>query len=172
MIFNFRMLSDEDENFLRDYEIPYSLTLKDFHNFICDDLEYDQYEMSSFFLSDNQWQKLQEFTIDDMGMESVDDGFPSPIPMENITLGEIIHDKFQRLLYVFDVYEDRAFFLELLEAKKESDGVEYPRVQLANGEAPDQFDSSKSKGNRSIFEEAMDDWGDYEGDDSYDDEYY
>ena len=34
-----------------------------------------------------------------------------------------------------------------------------------------EFDAEKNVENKSIFEEAMDDWGNYEGDDNYDDEY-
>ena len=34
MVFRFRMLSDENDNFVRDYEVPYDMTLLDFHNFI------------------------------------------------------------------------------------------------------------------------------------------
>ena len=52
MIFKFRMLSDENDNFLREYEVPYDMTLLELHRFICRDLKYDPDNMVSFFLSD------------------------------------------------------------------------------------------------------------------------
>ena len=41
MVFRFRMLSDENDNFVRDYEVLYDTTLLDFHNFILRSLEYE-----------------------------------------------------------------------------------------------------------------------------------
>ena len=55
MIFTWRMLSDEDDNFVRDYEVPYDMNLLDFHKFICEDLGYEDSTVSSFFLSDQMW---------------------------------------------------------------------------------------------------------------------
>ena len=173
MVFNFRMLSDEDDNFVRDYEVPYDMTLKDFHRFICDDLQYDAMEMASFFKSDKSWQKLKEFTLVDMGIHPQDDLDDDlmPVAMEQVLLGQIIRQEHDRLLLVYDLFEDRAFFIELMSARKTDPDMEYPRVVFANGEAPDQFDAEKNAENKSIFDEAMDDWGSYEGDDNYDDEY-
>ena len=51
MVFRFRMLSDENDNFVRDYEVPYDMTLLDFHNFILRSLEYEEC-MASFFTAD------------------------------------------------------------------------------------------------------------------------
>ena len=51
MIFRFRMLSDENDNFVRDYEVPYDMTLLDFHRFLLESLEYEEC-MTSFFTAD------------------------------------------------------------------------------------------------------------------------
>ena len=169
MIFGFRMLSDEDDNFIRDYEIPYDMTLKDFYRFICGDLNYNDKEMSSFFLSNDNWEKLKEFTSEDMGFGNDAEDELAPVAMENVLLGQIIRKQKERLIFVFDMLGDRAFFLELTQSKKREDGYEYPRVVLANGDAPDQYDATKPTNNKSIFQEMMDDFNDFEGDDSYDD---
>ena len=42
MIFQFRMLCDEDDYFLREYEVPYDMTLAAFRDFINKDLQYVQ----------------------------------------------------------------------------------------------------------------------------------
>ena len=39
MVFRFRMLSDENDNFVRDYEAMYDMTLLDFHDFIIHSLD-------------------------------------------------------------------------------------------------------------------------------------
>ncbi|MFI3315755.1 MAG: hypothetical protein R3Y04_08875, partial [Rikenellaceae bacterium] len=150
-------------------------TIKDFHQLICDDIDYDSQEMCSMFLCDERWMKLREFTLFDMGLQEsdvVDDEDSMPLSMDSVLLGNIAQKKFTKMLFVFDIFEDRAFFLELLEAKEPEVGVEYPRVMLSNGDAPNQFDASKNRANKSIFEEAMDDFNDFEGDDDYyDDEF-
>lgn len=47
MVFRFRMLSDENDHFVRDYEVMYDTTLLDFHRFILQSLEYEEC-MASF----------------------------------------------------------------------------------------------------------------------------
>ena len=55
MVFRFRMLSDENDRFVRDYEIMYDATLLDFHEFLLEALEYEPC-MASFFTADNRWE--------------------------------------------------------------------------------------------------------------------
>ncbi len=42
MVFKFRMLSDENDHFVRDYEVPYDMTLLGFHEFITRSLGYEE----------------------------------------------------------------------------------------------------------------------------------
>lgn len=174
MIFKFRMLSDEAEDFIRDYEVSYDMNLADFHKYLRDSVAYDPADMASIFLSDSEWEKLREFTSVDMGMDGVDidpeDDILPPAPMESVVLGQIIHEKFDRLIYVFDILAERQFFIELLEAKFVEEGVAYPRIVLEEGEPPLQFKAGEVADEQSIFDEAMDEFGDFEGDDTYDDE--
>ncbi|MBR4851569.1 MAG: hypothetical protein IKU97_05900 [Tidjanibacter sp.] len=171
MILKFRMVCDENENFVRDYEVDAAMTLLDLNDFICEDLDYDTDGMTSFFLADERWRKVREFTVMDMGggMDSEE----APLPMADVKLGQIIRTLDDRLIWVFDIFGDRAYFLELLEPKMEEAGMEYPRVQFAHGEPVDQYDAEASagSGSKSIFDEMMDEFGDFGGDDSYDDEY-
>lgn len=174
MIFKFRMLSDEAEDFVRDYEVLYDMNLADFHTYVRESVGYNPAEMASIFTSDAEWEKLQEFTSVDMGLDGTDidpdDDIQPPMPMEKVTLGQIIHEKFDRLIYVFDIFAERQFFIELLEAKFPEDGVSYPRIVAAEGEPPLQCRPGAEPAERSIFDEAMDEFGEFEGDDNYDDE--
>ena len=170
MILKFRMLSDESDRFLRDYEVPYDMNLLDFHNFLCDDLRFDPSSgMTSFFLSNASWDKLTEFTQIDMGMG--DDDPHAPVPMASVTLSQVVHHNRDRLIFLFDLLGERALFLELTGADKAHPGTDYPRVAMAEGAAPDQFDPDATPRERSIFDEAMGEFDGFEGDDSYDDEY-
>lgn len=168
MVFRFRMLSDENDHFVRDYEVLYDMTLLDFHDFILHSLEYEEC-MSSFFTADDRWEKLREFTRMDMG----EGGEGAPEPMEGVTLGQIIHNNRDRLIYLFDLFADRAYYLELTGTLEAEKGAKYPREIFARAEAPDQYDPTKTNADEdesSIFDEIMDDFSEFDGDDSYDDE--
>lgn len=174
MIFKFRMLSNEVEDFVRDYEVPYDMNLADFHTFLRESVQYSPAEMASIFTSDSEWEKMREFTSVDMGFGPSDDAeFPVPQPMDSITLGQLLHEKFGRLIYVFDIFNERQFFIELVEAKFAEDGVDYPRIVTSEGEPPVQYrdQGEEPDPERSMFDEAMDEFGDFAGDDTYDDEY-
>lgn len=168
-ILKFIMLSDEKENFVREYEVPQEMTLADFHNFLSASLNYDESSMASFFVSDEQWRKLQEFTL--MPMDLGDEG-PTPTPMDEASLAQVTPRKNDRLLYQFDIFADRSFFLELVGALNAEQDAQYPRVVLARGEPPAQFDAESFADSEStIFDDVMEEFGDFEGDDMYDDDY-
>ena len=170
MIFQFRMLCDEDDYFLREYEVPYDMTLAAFRDFINKDLQYRPEELTSFFTADDRWEKQREFTLMEMG----DSSGEGPETMESIRLGQIIHNLRDRLIYLFDMFGDRAYYLELTGAYEADPQASYPREIYAVAEAPDQYDPSKNREDEdegSAFEEMMGDFNDFEGDDNYDDEY-
>lgn len=175
MIFKFRMLSDESAAFVRDYEVPYDMNLADFHTYVRESVGYAPAAMASIFLSDAEWGKGREFTSEDLGFETdaeTENDLPTPVPMERVSLGQIIHERFGRLIYVFDPFNERRFYIELLEAKCAEEGIEYPRTVAEAGEPPLQYDAAAGEADeRSMFDEAMDEFGAFEGDDTYDDEY-
>lgn len=142
MIFKFRLLSDESESFLLDIEVPYDMPLIKLHDFIRKTLNYNPCEMASFFMSDVEWEKFQEFTLLDMGTDpdlEIDEELPPPIAMDKLTIGNVVKVRFDRMIYVFDIFTERQLFMELLESKAQETGLEYPRVTDLQGEAPKQF---------------------------------
>lgn len=162
MIFKFRMLSDENDHFVRDLEVPYDMTLLQFHAFIEKNLGYEP-GMVSFYTADDRWERIQEFTLLDM-----DDA--ESVPMERVTLGQLIHNNHDRLIYLFDMLNNRALYIELLEAKRPDKELTYPRVAFEHAPAPDQYNPDANEDEGSIFEQMMDDYSEFEGDDNYDDE--
>jgi len=139
MVYKFVVLSDEDESFVREFEFLDSHTLMDFHNLIQDELEFDKSQMASFYLATDNWEKEEEFTLFDMGTGSS--------TMEVALLEDIIFRKNQKLLYVFDFFNDRALFVEYTGEIKEISGREYPSCTNSKGVPPKQvvFGSSSRK---------------------------
>jgi hypothetical protein len=130
MVYKFVVLSDEDESFVREFEFLDSHTLLEFHNVIQDELEFDKSQMASFFMATDNWEKEEEFTLFDMGTGSS--------TMEVAVLEDIIFRKNQKLLYVFDFFNERSLFIEYTGEAKEIDGREYPSCTNSKGVPPKQ----------------------------------
>lgn len=167
MIFRFRMLSDENDYFVREYEVPCDMNLSEFNDFICGDLRFDKEGITSFFTSNALWEKEREFTRVDMSAPGPEDDHEVPIPMGNVILNQIIHQNHDRLIFLFDVFGDRGLFLELTAMGKQEDGTDYPRITLSRADAPKQYDA----GNGFAFDDMMSDFDSFESyeTDSYDD---
>lgn len=165
-VFKFRMLSDENDHFVRDYEVPFDMTLLAFHEFIRESLGYEQ-GMVSFFTADERWEKGQEYTLLEMGESSEN----APLPMAGTTLGQIMRRNRDRLIYLFDLFAERAYYLELTGTQQTVAGVTYPREAFAHGEVPDQYDPSAVEAGGSIFDEMMGDFSEFEGVEGTDDGY-
>jgi len=110
MVLKFRLLSNEIKDFIREFELNSSHTFYDFHLAIIDNLQYDKTQISSFFLTNSSWEKEQEFCL----IEMSDSKYNYSIPMEKAVLGDYLVQPRQRLIYVFDFFNDRCLFVELI----------------------------------------------------------
>lgn len=168
MILRLRMLSDENDNFVRDFEVSHEMTLLELHKFIIESIEYDDC-MASFYTADEQWNPMQEFSLMDLGEESFEG---APVAMDKVTLAELVVSECNRLIYQFDMLADRAFYLEVVSVNQPNPELDYPRVLFENARVPDQYDpDAVPADDGSIFDEIMDEFGEFDGDDNYDDEY-
>ena len=142
MIFNFRIVSDEVDNFKREIKIDAEATFLDLKNAICDAVGYDKNQMCSFFLCDRNWEKEKEITLEDMGSGSDQDVWL----MEDSVLSDFIDDEGQKMLFTFDYFTDRNFFIEMRELIT-GKNLKDPLCTLSLGVAPaqnvdlDEFDA-------------------------------
>lgn len=134
MIFTFRIVSDEVDNFKREIKIDGTATFLDLKNAICECVDYDKGQMSSFFLCDRNWEKEKEITFEDMGSDADQDIWL----MDESVLCDFIDDEGQKLLYVFDYMTDRAFFIEMTEIVT-GRSLKDPVCSLSLGQAPQEF---------------------------------
>lgn len=134
MIFKFRIVSDEVDNFKREIDIDADSTFLTFRNAICDSMGYNKGQMNSFFICDDSWEKGKEITLEDMGSDLADETYL----MDECILSDYLEDEGQRMIFVFDYLTDRAFFIEL---KKTIPGktLSEPVCTVAMGTPPPQF---------------------------------
>lgn len=138
MIYKFRILCDEIDEFIRVFEVPARYTFYDFHLALQKELGYDTSQIASFFISNERWDKLQEFTLADL--VDIEDNKNEVTPMENAMLNDFLHDKKDRLLYIFDVFSERSLFIELVDIIDNFDEeVDYPVCTYSAGNAPQQI---------------------------------
>ena len=70
MIYRFTLISDEVDDFIREIKIDSEATFFDLHEAILKAAGYKDDQMTSFFICDDDWEKDQEITLEDMGSSS------------------------------------------------------------------------------------------------------
>lgn len=134
MIYKFRMVSDEVDDFVREYQISPDATFFDLHSIILKSVGYSNDELTSFFICDEDWGREKEITLEQMDDSlSEDDSFT----MRDTRLGDLIEDEKQKLTFVFDMMTERSFFIELSEiiTRKE---IKEPKCTRSEGNPPKQ----------------------------------
>ena len=125
MVYKFRIISDEVDDFLREIKIDSEASFYDLHEAILKCTGYKDDQMTSFFICDDDWEKEIEITLEDMGNGSSEE---DTFVMKDTPLNELLEDEKQKLLYVFDVYsslnclkssQERTFNMQLVHARKE-----------------------------------------------------
>ena len=157
MVFTFRIVSDEVDNFKREIKIDSTATFLDLKNAICDAVGYDKHQLSSFFLCDDDWEKDKEITFEDMDSDMDHDIWL----MDDAVLADFIDDEGQKLIYTFDYMTDRSFFMEMTEMAPGKNLMD-PLCSLSIGQAPseivelDVFDANIDKKNAAAEAAAAD----------------
>jgi len=111
MIYRFILVSDEVDDFYREIQIASSATFLDLSNAILQSVGYPDDQMTSFFLCEDNWEKREEITREEMNTSSEVDSWV----MADTPLDELVEDEKQRLIYIFDPLTERCFFIELKE---------------------------------------------------------
>ena len=112
MVYKFRIISDEVDDFLREIKVDSEATFFELHKAILECTGYKDDQMTSFFTCDDDWEKEVEITLEDMGNDSSEE---DSYLMKDTPLSELLEDEKQKMIYVFDPLAERVFFIELSE---------------------------------------------------------
>ena len=134
MIYKFRIVSDEVDNFKLEIAIDSDDTVLRLRNAILDAVGYTKDQFDSFFICGDDWTKEKEITLTEMDTESDEDVWI----MEDTPLSELIEDEGQKLIYIFDYMTERCFFMEMKEIITGKTLLD-PLCQRKEGKAPKQF---------------------------------
>jgi hypothetical protein len=133
MICIFEISSSEASGFKRLIHINSEDRFEDLHRIIQNTSNFDHSQLASFFLTDEHWRKQIEISLLDSGRT-----IPGQLSMRKIKLNEYITKPGQKLVYVFDFFNERYFYLELKEMLMKTD-LKEPFVAYEKGFAPAQF---------------------------------
>lgn len=112
MVYRFKIVSEEVDNFCREIEIDSEAYFLDFRNSILESVGFPKDELNSFFLCDEDWNKEEEITLEDSGDTRSDMDLWI---MADTRLSELVEDEGQHLTFLFDFDGEREFLLELKE---------------------------------------------------------
>jgi hypothetical protein len=137
-ILKLRILADDQDDFVRELEIKSDQTFKDLHDVLVKSLKFSGKDLASFYLSNDEWEKLTEITLIDMSGEvdadlSDEDVVHTIFLMEKTPLDEFLDEPDQKLIYEYDFLNLHTFLIELIEVMPENGKISYPRITLSKG---------------------------------------
>ena len=138
MVFKFKIISDRVEDFALHIEADAKNSFFELHEIIQDVCNYDPSELATFFLADEEWDKGIEIAM-----------FPnSPIKqsptllMKNEKLRDHLNQIEDKVIYVFDVSNQKSLYIELNEIVM-ANNLNTPIVSYNRGIAPAQSASNR-----------------------------
>lgn len=182
MIYRIKLISSEAEGFFREYKISSEATFLELNDLILRSCGYAD-DMTTFFLCDEEWERRQQVTREDMGEGMYDE---EAYVMADTPLCDLIEGEGQKLEFVFDPFGERSFYLKVREEIL-GETLDAPEVIREGGEAPQQYEdistddlvktlnAAKTQAAQEDEEEAYDPYGiggDTYNDDEFDAEAY
>lgn len=139
MLFRIKLISDEVENFLREYLIEDDATFLDLNRVILASCGYPDDQITSFYLCDEEWERKKQVTREDMSLDRGSSYEEDIFVMETTRLNELIEEEDQKLEYVFDPFAERVFYLDVVEIVP-TQHIDEPQVVRSIGKAPTQIE--------------------------------
>lgn len=134
MIYRFKIISEEKNDFLRVIDIDPDATFKDLRECVLASVGYKDDNNDSFFICDDNWQREKEISV--TGRSSLSD--QDDYRMDDTILSELLEDEGDKLSFRFDEVSDREFFMELKEVIF-GQSLDTPDCVRSSGKAPIQI---------------------------------
>lgn len=133
MLYKIKFISDEVDGFLREIKIDSESTFLDLNNAILESCGYPDDQMTSFYVCDDEWERGQQITREDMAEPGHED--EDLYTMQATPLAEFIEDEGQKLEFVFDPFSERVFYLDVKELLP-GEHLDKAELVRSKGEAP------------------------------------
>ncbi len=136
-IYRFRVTFEDYDEVIREIEVLSKHSFLDLHRAILESVGYDPENPSSFFISNDQWKKGEEFTY----LPSETRTRKGVLLMDNTRLNQHIDDPHQKFYYTYNFERPFDFHVQLIKILSEEEGKQYPFVFKSIGKAPKIFNN-------------------------------
>ena len=135
-LYRFRITFEDYDDVVREIDVKSNQTFEDLHRAIHKSTGYNSDYPSSFYISNDQWNKGEEITFMP-NQKRIDRGVAL---MDKVKLLSYIDDPHQKFYYTFNFDRPFDFHVELMKITlSETPDVVYPAVIRSVGDAPKQF---------------------------------
>ena len=149
MILRIRVILNVEEDVLRDIEIDESSSMMEFHKTISSFFGFDSSEPSTFYRSNNKWERDEEIKI--FKLDENDKVY------SDSSISDFISSKGNKLIYIYDFLNYWTFFIDVNESVEKIKDREYPYCLLSVGEVPNESPTNIFLNNPNSEEELKDD---------------
>ncbi len=131
MVFKFKIISDHVGDFVLHINADANNTFLQLHKSIQLACRFDQSELATFFMADEEWDKILEIPMHIKG------GNPKLAlrPMKQVKLGELLKEQELNLIYVFDIRNQKSLYIQIKDIESDKQLLE-PILVLKIGNAP------------------------------------
>lgn len=136
MLYRIKYICEEVDGFVREIKIDSDATFLDLNKVILKSCNYPDDQMTSFYLCNEEWERGVQITREDMGFGGSDEDV---YVMDKTRLSELIEDEEQHLVFVFDPFSDRCFYLDVKEMIP-GEHLDEAEIIRSKGEAPQQIE--------------------------------
>ena len=151
------------EDVIRDIEISSASNLEELHHAIVTAFELDKNELASFYMTNDDFELLQEIPI-----FSIEDKENSLLGMSDVILSSILTNEGSQLLYVYDFMKMWRFLITLTETSE--DKIADAKCSKSVGTMPKDAPEINFTAEKEFdpFDEAFDDFDEFK---EYEEEY-
>jgi len=131
--FKFRIVADTEEDIFRDIIIREDDTFEQLYKMIIKSVGFRGDQMASFYMSNEEWEKGEEISLMDMSF-----GDTGPRMMDTTLLNEMIFNKNDKVLFLYDFMKMWIFYVELIGIDEAKEDQELPAIVLSMGQSPNE----------------------------------
>ncbi|MEX0967023.1 MAG: hypothetical protein WD077_07280 [Bacteroidia bacterium] len=135
-IYRIKIWLADNESVYRKIDIRGSQNFEQLHQAILNAVNFDEGQLASFYISDEDWEQGTEITLLEMGDTDEENEL---LVMRSTELDHIVGENFNRFIYVYDFVNMWTFRLQVLETLPEQEGLNYPMVVESEGAVPEQY---------------------------------
>jgi hypothetical protein len=135
-IYKFKITFEDYDEVCREIEIKSNQSFEDLHRAIHAAIGFDGKANSSFYMSNDQWHKGKEITLNESSIKDA----AKTVLMEKSILKNFIIEKKKKIYYIFNLEKPWTFYIQLVKITVNEDPkLQYPLCTKTTGIAPKQF---------------------------------